>query len=611
MLAAPRTPNHRPMAKPAVTIEPRPGSKNLRVLAQLARFLRPYRMIVAAALVALIVAAGAVLGFGAVLQRVVDQGLGSGSAAALDRALLGFLIVVTVMAVSVAARVYLVTWIGERVVADLRRAVFAQVLRLEPAFFEVTRTGEVISRLIADTSLLQVVVGSTLAIAVRNTLLFTGGLAMLVYTSPKLALLVLLGVPAVIVPLWLLGYRVRRLARANQDRIADISAYIDEVLYGIRTVQAYCHERIDRERYAQHVEAAFHSATRRARASALLTGLVMLFTFSAISVVLWIGGHDVLAGRISGGQLSAFVFYALLVAGSVGALSEVAGDLLRAAGATERLLELLATEPRITAPPQPLALPLPARGAVTLRAVTFRYPSRRDVLALDAVNLELRAGEKLALVGPSGAGKSTVLQLLLRFYDPDAGALLMDGVDIRHVDPHDLRRRIALVPQDPVIFGADAWENIRYGHDSASEADIRGAAQAAHADEFLSALPQGYATFLGERGVRLSGGQRQRIAIARAILRDPALLLLDEATSALDAESERLVQAALDKLMQDRTTLIVAHRLATVRKVDRIVVLDHGRLVASGRHDQLMMQQGLYARLAALQFLDMPAPSAG
>ena len=588
--------------------EQRPPSRDLRVLVQLFTFLRPYRGAVLAAVIALLVAAAAVLGFGVVLQRVVDQGLSSGSSAALNQALLLFLMVVTVMAVSVAARVYLVTWIGERVVADIRKAVFARVLELEPAFFEVTRTGEVISRLTTDTSLLQVVVGSTFAIAVRNALLISGGLVMLTITSGKLALLILLGVPVAVIPLWLLGHRVRRLSRSSQDRIADIGALVDEVLYGIRTVQAFCHERVDQQRYGKQVEAAFHAAIRRTRVSALLTASVMLFTFTAVSMVLWVGGHDVLAGRLSGGQLSAFVFYALLVAGSVGALSEVAGDLLRAAGATERLLELLTTEPVISPLTTAVALPEPARGEVQLRDVTFCYPSRPDSPALSALSLSLKPGQKVALVGPSGAGKSTVLQLLLRFYDPDAGVIRFDGVDIRHADPQELRRRMALVPQDPVIFGADAWENIRYGFTGVDEAALRRAAEAAHAAEFLDRLPQGFNTFLGERGIRLSGGQRQRIAIARAILRDPAVLLLDEATSSLDAESERLVQEALEQLMQARTTLIIAHRLATVRKVDQILVMDHGRIVASGSHDELITEHGLYARLAALQFRESAEP---
>jgi ATP-binding cassette subfamily B protein len=587
--------------------EQRPSSRNLRVLKQLFSFMQPYRGALLGAVLALLVAAMAVLGFGVVLQQVVDHGLSSGSATALNQALLLFLVVVTVMAASVAARVYLVTWIGERVVADIRKAVFAQVLKLEPAFFEVTRTGEVISRLTVDTSLLQVVVGSTLAIAVRNALLISGGLVMLILTSGKLALLVLLGVPIAVIPLWLLGHRVRSMSRNSQDRIADIGAFVDEVLYGIRTVQAFCHEPIDRQRYSEQVEAAFEASTQRSRVSALLTATVMLFTFVAVSLVLWVGGHDVLAGRLSGGQLSAFVFYALLVAGSVGALSEVAGDLLRAAGATERLLELLNTRPAISPPATPVALPEPPRGAVELSRVTFNYPSRPDRPALSELSLRLQPGQKVALVGPSGAGKSTVLQLLLRFYDPDNGAIRFDGVNIREADPQQLRQRIALVPQDPIIFGADAWENIRYGLADVSDADVRSAAEAAHAAEFLDQLPKGFNTFLGERGIRLSGGQRQRIAIARAILRDPAVLLLDEATSSLDAESERLVQEALEQLMQSRTTLIIAHRLATVRKVDRIMVMDQGQLVASGRHEELVEENGLYARLAALQFRDIQA----
>ncbi|NNJ96744.1 MAG: ATP-binding cassette domain-containing protein [Gammaproteobacteria bacterium] len=586
----------------------RPSSRDLRVLKQLFTFLRPYRGVLLFAALALLVAAMAVLGFGIVLQRVVDQGLSSGSETALNQALILFLVVVIVMAASVAARVYLVTWIGERVVADIRKAVFATVLKLEPAFFEVTRTGEVISRLTVDTSLLQVVVGSTLAIAVRNALLISGGLVMLILTSGKLALLVLLGVPITVIPLWLLGYRVRRLSRKSQDRIADIGAFVDEVLYGIRTVQAFCHEHIDRRRYGEQVEAAFDAAIQRTRVSALLTATVMLFTFIAVSLVLWVGGHDVLAGRLSGGQLSAFVFYALLVAGSVGALSEVAGDLLRAAGAAERLLELLNTRPAISTPATPVALPEPARGEVQLSCVTFHYPSRPDRPALSELSLRLQPGQKVALVGPSGAGKSTVLQLLLRFYDPDSGVIRFDGIDIREADPREVRQRMALVPQDPIIFGADAWENIRYGLVGVNDADVRRAADAAHAAEFLDQLPEGFNTYLGERGIRLSGGQRQRIAIARAILRDPAVLLLDEATSSLDAESERLVQAALEQLMQARTTLIIAHRLATVRKVDQILVIDQGHIVASGRHDELVAENGLYARLAALQFRDAPVP---
>ncbi|MDJ0861529.1 MAG: ABC transporter transmembrane domain-containing protein [Gammaproteobacteria bacterium] len=597
------------MPRASTHTDQRPSTRNVRVLISLIRFLRPYTATLVAALVALLVAAGAVLGFGLVLQRVVDEGLSSGSAAALNQALGVFALVVTIMGVSVAARMYLVSWIGERVVADIRKAVFAQVLKLEPAFFEVTRTGEVITRLTTDTTLLQVVVGSSLAIAVRNLLLFFGGLALLAVTSPKLAAMVLLGIPAVIVPVWVLGQRVRRLSRLGQDRIADVGSFVDEVLYGIRTVQAFCHEWLDRDRYDERAESAFVASVRRARISALLSGLVMLLTFGAITVVLWVGGHDVLAGRITGGELSAFVFYAVLVAGSASALSEVASDLMRAAGATERLMQLLNSEPRIKTPAVTEALPQPARGGVDIQNVTFHYPSRPNRAALEALTLSIEPGEKVALVGPSGAGKTTILQLLLRFYDPNSGVVRFDGVDIRQAELQALRSRLALVPQDPVIFGADAWENIRYGHVGASDEEVRRVAAAAHAEEFIEQLPEAFDTFLGERGVRLSGGQRQRIAIARAMLRDPALLLLDEATSALDAESEQLVQHALEQLMRDRTTLIIAHRLATVRRVDRIVMLDEGRIVASGTHEELVAQGGLYARLASLQFRDSPTPA--
>ena len=559
------------------------------------------------AFAALTLAAATVLGFGQVLRRVVDRGFTRGSGAELDQVLLLFLLVVLIMALSVAARVYLTSWVGERVVADIRKHVFSHVLRLDSAFFEITRTGEVISRLTADTSLLQLVVGSTMAIAVRNTLLFTGGVAMLAFTSPKLTVLVLCGVPLVIVPLWLLGHRVRRLSGAAQDRLADVGGYIDEVLHGIRTVQAFCHEAVDRQRYGERVEDAFRSAIERTRVSALLTGIIILFTFGSIGVVLWVGGHDVIAGRITGGELSAFVFYAVLVAGSVGALSEVAGDLMRAAGAAERLMALAVTQPKICAPAAPRSLPAHPRGAVAFREVTFAYPSRSDSPALRGFSLQIEAGEKVALVGPSGAGKTTVFQLLMRFYDPQRGAITFDDIALSDLAPKTLRSQIALVPQEPVIFGADAWENIRYGHQDSSDEAVLRAARAAHAAEFLEQLPEGLRTFLGERGVRLSGGQRQRIAIARAVLRNPKLLLLDEATSALDAESERLVQHALDELSTGRTTLVIAHRLATVRKVDRIVVLDRGQVVASGRHDQLVAEGGLYARLATLQFRDVSA----
>jgi ATP-binding cassette subfamily B protein len=578
-------------------------------LLRLLGFVRPYLGRVLLATLALLVAAGAVLAFGQVIREVVDSGLATGSEAALTRSLALFLGVVAAMALAIATRSYLLSWIGERVIADVREAVFARVLSLDVGFFETTRTGEIISRLTSDTTLLQVVVGSTLASALRTLLLLAGGVVMLAITSPQLTGLVLLGTPLIILPLWLIGFRLRRLSRASQDRIADVGAYVDEVLHAIRTVQAFCHEAVDRGRYRERVEAAFGTAIQRARLGATLSAIAVSVTFGAIGVVLWIGGREVLAGRLSGGELSAFLFYAVLVASSVGNLSELVGELLRGAGASERLMEILGTESQISAPERPVALPLPARGRITLTDLGFAYPSQPGVPVLQDLTLEIRPGEKVALVGPSGAGKTTLFQLLLRFYDPQEGSIRFDGVELRDLDPADLRRQMASVPQDPVIFGANAWENIRYGLEGVSDDAVRQAAEAAHATEFLDRLPEGFDTFLGERGVRLSGGQRQRIAIARALLRDPTLLLLDEATSALDAESERLVQLALEQLMQGRTSIVIAHRLATVRKVDRILVLDQGRLVASGNHEGLMAQGGLYARLATLQFRDQgPSP---
>jgi ATP-binding cassette subfamily B protein len=582
----------------------RPITRNLAPLLRLLRFVRPYLGHVALASVALLVAAGAVLAFGQVIREVVDHGLKTGSEAALTRSLLLFLGVVAAMAGAIMARSYLLGWIGERVIADVRTAVFDRVLALHVGFFETARTGEIVSRLTSDTTLLQVVVGSTLAMALRTLLLVIGGTIMLALTSPHLTGLVLLGTPLLFLPLWLIGGRLRRLSRQSQDRIADLGAFVDEVLHAVRTVQAFCHEPVDRARNRDRVEAAFATAVRRARLGALLAAVGVSVTFGGIGLVLWVGGQQVLAGHLSGGELSAFLFYALLVAGSVGNLSEIVGELLRGAGASERLMELLHAEPQIRAPEQPLPLAQPVRGRILIEELRFAYPTRAESPVLWDLDLEIRPGERLALVGPSGAGKTTLFQLLLRFYDPDQGSIRFDGVDLRCLDPAELRRRIASVPQDPVIFGADAWENIRYGLEGADDAAVRRAAGLAHASEFLDRLPEGFGTFLGERGVRLSGGQRQRVAIARAILRDPTLLLLDEATSSLDAESERLVQLALEGLMQGRTTIVIAHRLATVRKMDRILVLDRGRVVASGDHEGLMRQGGLYARLAALQFRD-------
>ncbi|MEQ8392937.1 MAG: ABC transporter transmembrane domain-containing protein [Thalassospira sp.] len=580
----------------------RETSRDLSSLRAIIPFVTKYRLQLFGALIALIVASGTVLALGNGLRMLVDDGFADGDGALLDRALFVLFAVTLLLAGASYMRFFLVSWIGERVVADIRSAVYRHIIRLDSSFYEVTRTGEVLSRLTTDTTLLQSVIGSSVSIALRNALMFVGGLTMLAITSPKLTALVLLVVPLVVVPIIGYGRRVRRLSRESQDRIADVSAFSEETLNALRTVQAYTHEEIESTRFSGHVEGAFKTAVSRISARALLTAIVIVMVFGAVGTILWIGGHDVLDGTISAGELSAFVFYAVVVAGSVGAISEVIGDLQRAAGAAERLVALLGTEPEIRAPQNPVALPIPHQGNVSFEDVTFHYPARPDRSALEGLSLSVKPGETVALVGPSGAGKTTVFQLLLRFYDPASGVIRVDGVDIRMADPVDVRERIGLVAQDPVIFAASAWENIRYGRPDASDEDVRAAADAAHASEFLDRLPDGFATFLGEKGVRLSGGQRQRIAIARAILRNPSILLLDEATSALDAESEQVVQKALETIMAERTTLVIAHRLATVLHADRIAVIDDGKLVAIGTHQELMESSPLYGRLAKLQF---------
>ncbi len=576
----------------------RPPLTSLRVLLP---HLRPYIGRAVAASVALLVAAGLLLGLGQGLRQLIDQGFGSASPERLNGAALAMFLIVAALGASTALRFYLVSWLGERVAGDLRRAVFNHVLSLSPAYFETARTGDILSRLTADIAVLQALVGTAISQSLRNILLALGAAAMLVVTSAKLAAITLVVVPVVVVPLILFGRRERKLSRSAQERVADLAATAEETINGLPTVQAFTHEAADRARFSAEVERSVGAALRRISSRAVLILIVILLGFGAITFSLWVGGRDVIAGRMTGGELSAFVFYAVLLASSVATISEIWGEIQRAAAASDRLLEILAEAPDIAAPASPALLP-PPQGRVAFEAVGFRYPSRPETPALEDFSLALEAGETVALVGPSGAGKTTVLQLLLRFRDPQQGRVLVDGVDIRMVEPQALRARLGLVAQEPMIFSASVAENIRYGRPEASDAEVLEAARAAAAADFIAALPEGMATHLGARGVTLSGGQRQRIAIARAILRDPPILLLDEATSALDAESEQAVQQALAAAAHGRTTLVVAHRLATVRRADRIVVMEAGRIVATGTHDALVRAGGLYARLAALQF---------
>ncbi len=571
-------------------------------LALLGPYLRPYRGRTILALLSLLVAAGTVLAFGACLRALIDRGFAQGRPDILNYALASLLAVAVVLAIASGARFYLVSWLGERGVSDLRRDLFAHVVRLGPAWFEVKRSGDVMSRISADAQLIEQVIGSSASVALRNTLMCVGGVVMLVVTNPKLALWTLAVVPLTVVPIIVFGRQVKALSREAQARMGEMVSEGAETLDGVRTVQAFAQEDRAAQRFGVATERAFTAATRRVSRRANMTTLVIFIVFSAVGFLLWMGGHDVLTGRISAGDLSAFVFYAVLVASSGGAISETIGDLQRASGAAERLAELRAEPPSIAEPANPEPLPKPVQGAVSFESVSFRYPTRVESLALDRFDLQVAPGETVAIVGPSGAGKTTAFNLLLRFYDPEKGSVRLDGIDIRQLALADLRRSLAIVPQDPTLFSASVADNIRYGRPDASDAEVRAAAEAASALTFIEALPNGFATDLGARGVRLSGGQRQRIAIARALLCDPAVLLLDEATSALDAESELAVQQALDRAMHKRTTLVIAHRLATVQKADRIVVIDEGRVADIGTHAELVRRGGLYARLAELQF---------
>ena len=578
-----------------------PDKKDLRLLMRLLPFITPYKKMVLGAAFALIITAGVSLALGQGIRLLIDQGFNSADPSQLNQAMMVLAVITFLMAAGTFTRFYLVSWLGERVSNDVRLAVFNHLLTLDPYYFEVNRSGEINARLTTDTTLLQSIIGSSISMALRSSLTFLGGLVMMLITNPKLALIVLSSVPLIIFPMILYGRKVRKLSRLSQDRVADIGTYAGEIVQNIKVVQSFTREAEETTAFGIEVEKAFNIAKKRILQRSILIVVAMTLVFTGLSSMIWVGAQDVASGQISSGELAAFVFYALMVAMAVATISEVYGELQRAAGATERLLELLAEKAEIRIPKDPISL---ANGALSLRFddVSFSYPSRPEQTALKHISFNVKAGETIAIVGPSGAGKSTLFELLQRFYDPKDGTIEVSGHDIKHLTPKDLRLHLGLVPQQPTLFSADVAHNIGYGDANASHEQIVSAAKNAYADEFIELLPQGYASYLGEQGVRLSGGQRQRVAIARAMLKNPSILLLDEATSALDANSEHKIQAALQKLMQGRTTLIIAHRLATVMHADRIMVFNEGQLEAQGTHAQLLLTSPLYKRLSELQF---------